>query len=297
MKKYTIITALFLLTMFSSSFAQDLIVTKKGDSINAQITKINKVYYYFRFVKDGEVRNTLLPKEEIKELKKEYYKVSEIPNNYKRKVDKDFSRFRFALQGGLGYRTAKTFSGFGPSLKKHIDELKSGVNFGGDFYYFFGESIGVGLKYSRFYSSHVTQDILIVYDDNPGVTEFGIKNTIQTNFIGFSLASRYNFGSTEKHQLFLTFAPGYLSYSDDEQSGNRSFKITGDTIGLNYDFEYNYNIYKNLFLGVQLSYLTGALNEVEIEENGVKRKRELDGDNKESLNTFNISVGLRLELN
>lgn len=291
------ISCLVLLMMFflgTVAYGQDLIVTQKNDSINAKITKEKKDLVYFTFVKNKEVRRTLIAREDIKYLQKEFYKKSEIPKNYKPKSSRDYPRFSIGVQGGFSNRTAKLSRGLDPSVKSHFRALKKGVSFGGDFHYFINDYLGLGIKYNKFFSNNVERDFFVL-DDRPNVQEWGIKDNIHIIFVGPSLATRLYFGSKEKSQLLMAMSIGHMSYRDEMQIGNRFINSTGNTLGVNYDIEYAYNIYKKISIGLQLSYVAGALNSLDVEENSISRKVDLK-EEKESLSRLNFSLGLRLEI-
>ena len=282
---------------FTNVSAQDLIVTKKNDSINAQITKTKKEFTYFRFVKDGEVRSTLLSKYDIKELKKGFYATSDIPEEYIKKTKKDYTPFSFGIQAGYGYMVGRVSNDYDKVVRDHYMALKSGINFTTNFHYFFSESIGLGLKHSSFFSSNAEENISTTFNDNPNVQEIGLKNDIYVNYLGLSLANRFKFGDEERHQLFMGFGLGYVNYKNKEQAGTRFINSKGETLGVNYDFGYNYKLNKNILLSIELSYLMGNIRELEVEENGETTVVELNEDNIQSLHRVNISAGLRFELN
>ena len=95
--------------IISNIQAQDLIVTNSGDSINCKITKTTKDYVHFTFKYNEEIRNTLLPINQIAAQQKDYFSVSELPFNYTLKDV--FPHFRVAIDGGWQYRTVKLASG------------------------------------------------------------------------------------------------------------------------------------------------------------------------------------------
>ena len=78
--------------------AQDLIVTNNGDSINCKITNITKEYVHFTFKYKEEIRNTLLPVDQIATQQKKYFSVAEVPANYTLK--NIYPHFRIAIDGG-----------------------------------------------------------------------------------------------------------------------------------------------------------------------------------------------------
>jgi len=186
-KKQTLsILSIFL--FFAATYdiiAQDLVVTSKNDSINARITKIKKDILYFYFVKNGEVRSTLLPLKEVQAHQKNFYLTAEVPKDYKPTNSYTGPKYRIALNGGLSYQTAKTSSSVPDALRDHAKQLKSGYNWGADIHFLTSENLGFGLKYNTFYSSNVENNVNLTLPDNTVL--YGIKDVNYIHFIGPSV--------------------------------------------------------------------------------------------------------------
>ncbi len=95
--KYLLSISLFLV-LTSSVFAQDLIVTHEGDSLNCKVTNEKNGYVYFTFKHKGETRSTLLSDTNVISLKREYFEHTEISNI--EAVRGDYERYRIAFSGG-----------------------------------------------------------------------------------------------------------------------------------------------------------------------------------------------------
>ena len=144
MKNIFIIT--FLIVLTNSLYSQDLVVTKKGDSINCKITKVKKDNIYFTFKHKDEVRNTLLPMTGVKIHQFDYYQISEV--SIEKVVGyENYQRFRIAINGGYSYQTARVAENVPSDFKDYVKELKSGYHFGCDLIYYFSEPLGFGFKY------------------------------------------------------------------------------------------------------------------------------------------------------
>jgi|SaaInlStandDraft_1057018.scaffolds.fasta_scaffold85084_2 hypothetical protein len=271
-----------------NTIAQDLVVTSKNDSINARITKIKKDILYFYFVKNGEVRSTLLPLKEVQAHQKNFYLTAEVPKDYKPTNSYTGPKYRIALNGGLSYLTAKTSSSVPEALRDHDKQLKSGVHWGANLHYLTSEYFGFGLKYSTFYSSHTEQNVIITMEDDSVL--YGIKDTDYIHFVGPSVLYKIVSPNGKNAWIFKT-SIGYLAYKQEQQIGNRNFTITAATLGLNLDFGYDIYLSKKLSLGLLASIVSGGVDEVELKENGVSQTVELD--ERGSLSRIDLSVGLR----
>ena len=292
-KKQTLsILSIFL--FFAATYdiiAQDLVVTSKNDSINAKITKIKKGMLHFNFVKDGEVRKTLLPLAEVKVQQKDFFLKSEVPADYKPKNSYTGPKYRIALNGGLSYQTAKTSSSVPDALRDHAKQLKSGYNWGADIHFLTSENLGFGLKYNTFYSSNVENNVNLTLPDNTVL--YGIKDVNYIHFIGPSVLFKI-VSSNGKNAWVSSASIGYMGYKQEQQIGNRNFTYTAATLGLNLDFGYDIYLSKKLSLGLMVSFVTGSLGEVDLEENGISQAIELD--ERGSLSRIDFSAGLRWAL-
>ena len=291
--KKQILSILSIFLFFAATYdiiAQDLVVTSKNDSINAKITKIKKGMLHFNFVKDGEVRKTLLPLAEVKVQQKDFFLKSEVPADYKPKNSYTGPKYRIALNGGLSYLTAKTSSSVPDALRDHAKQLKSGYNWGANLHFLTSEYFGFGLKYNTFYSSNVENKNLTL----PGNTVlYGIKDVNYIHFIGPSVLFKF-VSSNGKNAWVSSMSIGYMGYKQERQTRNRNFTYTAATLGLNLDFGYDIYLSKKLSLGLMVSFAAGSLGEVDLEENGISQTIELD--ERENLSRIDFSAGLRWAL-
>jgi hypothetical protein len=290
MKKLFVIVALLHLT--GTLFSQDLIVTNEGDSINCRITKIkmNKIYYAFMF--KNEVRNIMRPISGIKTYKFEYYQTSEVPKEIVTGIQ-DYNKFRVAVNVGYSYQTAKVAESVPSDFKDYINELKSGYHLGVDATYFFSETLGFGLKYSRFLTSNSINNIYVT--DEEGFTRTGkMSDDLTISFFGPTFSSRL-LNHDKTNAFLMSVAIGYLSYSNDKVIID-NFKMTSNTMGLSIDMGYDIGLSENLSLGVQISYLMATLTQFELDDGHTKQTIELEEGEYEGLNRIDLSVGLRFNL-
>ena len=292
--KKQILSILSIFLFFAATYdiiAQDLVVTSKNDSINAKITKIKKGMLHFNFVKDGEVRKTLLPLAEVKVQQKDFFLKSEVPADYKPKNSYTGPKYRIALNGGLSYLTAKTSSSVPDALRDHAKQLKSVYNWGADIHFLTSENLGFGLKYNTFYSSNVENNVSQTLPNNTVL--YGIKDVNYIHFIGPSVLFKF-VSSNGKNAWVSSASIGYMGYKQEQQIGNRNSTYTAATLGGNLDFGYDIYLSKKLSLGLMVSFAAGSLGEVDLEENGISQTIELD--ERENLSRIDFSAGLRWAL-
>ncbi len=286
--KYSLLLGLVLL-ISTGCFSQDLIVTDKGDSINARISKVKSDYIYFAFNHKGEIRNTLISVNSVKEYKYNFYQTSLVPKD-KVKPFYSYPRFRIALNGGFSYETAPLAKGLPGAIKDYYNELKTGYHFGGDMTYFISEVIGFGVKYVNFHSSNSLSNVTLY--DNYGNTLSGkMSDDIAISFIGSTFASRF-LSNTGRNSFLLAASLGYVHYKDDAVLVDY-YKIRGGTLGMDLELAYETRLAKNLYLGVQVSLLTATLYSYDFENATTSTHIELEKGEYESLNRLDFSFGLR----
>lgn len=284
------ILAFLVLVFFSQVvLSQDLIVTTSGDSINCKITKVKDENIYFTFKHKDEIRNTLLPLTNVKNHVNDFFQKSEVPKD-KVFAKQNFEHFRFAINGGLGYETARIGDGVPSDFKDYARQLKSGYVFGGDLTYYFLEVLGVGVKYSQFNSSNNLDNIYV--DDGQGVRKYGrMSDDLSINFIGPTFSTRLFNGDKSKAFIF-SLGLGYMGYSDNKVIVD-NYKMTGSTMGISYDVGYDFEVSKKAILGVQLSLISGTLLSYKWDDGTSVQTIKLQNDEYENLSRIDLTIGLR----
>lgn len=284
------IFAFLVLAFFSQVvLSQDLIVTTSGDSINCKITKVKDENIYFTFKHKDEIRNTLLPLANVKNHVNYFFQKSEVPKD-KVFTKQNFEHFRLAINGGLGYETARIGDGVPSDFKDYARQLKSGYVFGGNLTYYFSEVLGVGIKYSQFNSSNNLDNIYV--DDGQGVRKYGrMSDDLSISFIGPTFSTRL-FNGDKSRAFVFSLGLGYMGYSDNKVILD-NYKMTGSTMGISYDIGYDFEVSKKAILGVQLSLISGTLFRYKWDDGTSVQTIKLQNDEYEGLSRIDLTVGLR----
>lgn len=289
MKKILFAIILFIIT--SSLQAQDLIVTNSGDSINCKITKITNDYVHFTFKHNTEIRDTLLPKNQIVTQKKDYFTQSELPANF---THRDvFPHFRISIDGGWQHRTAKMADGMDAEWREHYKKMKSGFHYDIQAAYFFLESQGIELMFSKqFFGHNLGYGYLI--DSEGNIVDSGeLNEKISFNYIGANYLLRI-FDSKKKNYWLFSMGLGYMGYNDRFFFNNvEDFKITAETLGLNMAIGYDISVSKNFAIGFKLSLMGGSFREYKQTQDGVTTSEKMPEKTAEGLGTVKLSAGLR----
>ncbi len=223
--------------------------------------------------------------------KKGFNSVNETPTTPPpRKID--FQKYRIATNGGWSYLMAKTNQNVPSDFKQYISELKSGMHFSADAGYFWRQHIGLGLKYSDFYTSNSLENIYIT-DNNTGQTRYGrMSDNIHNRLIAPMLYMR-GYSKNEKIVWFANIALGYMTYKNENTAIDR-YIIKGGTFGSCLDLGADLKLSKNFYFGLGLGYTAGALQKLKVDDGNSNRTVKLDKDNYESMNRFDVSGGFRL---
>jgi len=279
MEKVCILLIIAALQQFVVS-AQDLVVTNTDDSINCKITNIKDDYVYFTFSHQNDVRNTLMPKSQVKYFQYNYYNSSSMQPHQIVGYQSDYPHWRLAVSGGWSWRTNPLDKSLTPQEREYAKKLMQGLNFSFDASYFFNEMFGIGFKYDLF---------------NASTSLYSLTETISINFAGPSFTMRF-LNDTKTNYWFINYCFGYMGYTDKAKTPGQSAMIKGSTVGLLLDIGYDFAISKNWSVGIQLSSLMGTLTEYDFTENGYTQRKKLEKGEYEGLNRLNISFGFRLNL-
>lgn len=273
----------------NSLYAQDLIVTNEGDSINCKITKVKTDHIYFTFKHVNEIRSTLLPMSNVKVHQFDYFQNSEVPAG-KVVGYGNYQHFRISANGGFSYQTARVAESVPADFKDYISELKTGYHFGGDLTYYFTEPLGFGVKYYLFKSSNSLDNIYL--EDTDGIRTYGaMSDDLTISFIGPAFSTRF-LNHDKSNAFLMNMSLGYMGYSNDKVIVN-DYKMTGSTMGLAFDIGYDIGLSENLSLGLQISLISGLLFEYSWDDGIAKETIDLKEGEYESLHRIDFSIGLR----
>lgn len=275
-----VIYLISLALLWSTSYSQDLLLTDTGDTLNCKITKVKPDYIYFSFKHEDDILNTLLPSNRVVLYQVDYFSEVEVPAN-KIVGFEDFPHFRLAVNGGYSYLISKIGDDVPSDLRDYVKKLKSGYHFGGEATYFFTPPLGVGFRYYAFKTSNSMD----------GIYYGTLSDDISVSFIGPSLSTRF-IDYTNHNSIIMNIAIGYMGYVNNMELID-PMKMTGNTLGLAFDFSYDLGISESLSLGFRLSLITGNLFEYDLHHGGNTATIELEEGEYEGLSRIDFSVGLR----
>jgi len=205
------------------------------------------------------------------------------------------SHWRFALNGGYAYNLGKEAPTFDTRIQTYNNQIKSGLNFGGEINYFFvNGQMGIGINYENV-TSHNSLSGVTYLSSGQVFTNNKLSDNLNLQYIGpmYTGISRHIKNNKVKDALIVNVGMGNLSYKDTKIVDLRNYKITGSSLGTYYSIGYDRFISKNMALGVQLSLTTGLLTNYDRFDGTSTTHVQLDNNSYQSLTHVSLTVGLR----
>jgi hypothetical protein len=201
------------------------------------------------------------------------------------------SPFKIGIDGGLSYLIGKIDKTLDPALVSYYKKLKFGYNVGAEAYYFFKDSWGLGLKYCMFRTQNSLDNVQVT-SMTTGQTAVGL---LEDNIVVHSITPMFSFRFEEPNatQLYyLNIGFGYSAYKNRFTAVN-PYTITGSTMNGFMEFGYEFKINNHNGIDVSLSYLSGALSSITIDDGTTQRTIQLEGDNRENISRLNLNIGFK----
>ena len=238
----------FIVLIGSLVQSQDLIVTVDSDSIQCKINKVKKEHIYFIYKKDNNYQSTLIGKNKVADYQYNFFPERSIPKDSLPGYE-EFPQHLFAISSGIGIDPGKRNPNFLPGFDDYVSDLRSGINLGVDYSYYWGKRWGIGFL-ANYFSTNAFEANVSGTNGNGNPVESNLSNEIRVFFIGPSFPIRF-LNKTKKSAFIWNTSLGYLDYKDTyfyvEEVITR-----GSGFGTVSTFGYNFGINENLSFGVQV---------------------------------------------
>lgn len=211
-------------------------------------------------------------------------------------------RFRVAINGGIGYRTASTDEskealidqGFAKSeVNRYFRQIKWGPKASAQAHYLFLRKFGLGIDYQFYYSSG---DLAGIIDSEDGITRYqvAVNDDIYTNYIGFSFLY-HDWLIAEKLKYYAQASTGIALYRQETTNKQNGAAVltTGNAVGGNIETGMEYFIHPNIALAAHLNFFTATLTRVKINNGRNTVEKELEDEQREGLSRYDTGIGLR----
>jgi len=241
MKQFTInqnslknTSIVFLLLFFTSisfvTFSQDLIVLNNSDSINSKILTQSKKVLSYLYVKNGDVKkNTIYVPSRIDDVKKGFYKSSEIP------VDNAFEEKNPQIIFSIGSGYSRLFRNqTGDAM---MDQVNNGFYIDSELLINYKKKYGFGIKFNYFRSKGYGYTLLI----NDSYTGYVLDEMIvQLAFLG--LPFKITSPLSERSNMVFSIIPG-TTIANKSFSGKNTHNMTYG--GFGFEAGVGYHIFPN----------------------------------------------------
>ena len=202
---------------------------------------------------------------------------------------KKLPTWRFAIQGGGGYRFGKVPAGLDAAMEDYLKDLRWGYSYGADITGFFSETLGGGVKYHSFNASNKG----VLYNSDAGNVAMSDKQNFW--FAGPMLSYR-TMSASMKNAFYMNLGAGYIGYRDNAQLNSISIVQKGGTLGYVMEFGYDIGLSEHLSIGASMSFFGGSLSSYKNEALGMTETVTLDKNNQESVTHLDLTIGLRYTL-
>lgn len=287
---FTSIILLFTTSLYLVN-AQDIIVAKDGDSLHCKIASSDKDYLYFGYQQNGKVKNTLIPRSEVSFYARNYYDEPEINEKFVRGIRLQ-PELIFNVAGGYSRLKAELAPGIDPAFYDYYDDLKTGLHVSAGITYYFEGKFGVGIQYSRYFSS-ATFDRYISVQDSAGNTRIGmLSESVTVQFAGPSYSYMIR-TSSDKFRLAFHLAVGYMHYNNDATIVD-DYVFSGNTLGVMSRVDGDIIISPGLSLGIGISSVNGVISNMYVDNGEIVEKIEFDeGVAGEGIGRYDLLVGVK----
>jgi hypothetical protein len=210
-------------------------------------------------------------------------------------------KFRLSMSGGAGYlmgstKEAKrqlTSMGFRQSdVNTYYNQLKLSFPADASIHYLINESLGAGLHYSYFSTGAGIKD-LVETGDGIHKANVRMEEQIYINFAGASLLFQQWYGFNKRMGVSIAYALGYVTYRNEAYVFNFPALITGRKIGMTGDIGLEYKIRPKFALGADLSYLTGTITKIRIDNGSTVTTQKLEKEQYENISRVALTAGFK----
>lgn len=195
-------------------------------------------------------------------------------------------KVRIAVDGGYGRRLARYQSTGNDLVDNHNKRLFGGLEYGGELTYYFGDSFGVGVKYSDLHS--LSKDAV---QNDAGQTGM-YSEAVDIMFVGPMMSSRL-VNASGNGIFMLNYGLGYVGYDDSGRVITEQISVKGAALGYCLELGYDLKLMNNIFLGASLGAITGVMNRYTLTTDGHSQQVALGKDERESLLHGYLTLGLR----
>jgi hypothetical protein len=187
-------------------------------------------------------------------------------------------KWQFGLNGGYAYRLFRPGQIPDVATKNYIDDLKSGIAFGGNISYFQWEKVALGLVYEYYQSKAASED--------------GLKENVTIQHLSGSVTYRSYF-KNHTTSVLTSFLLGYQPYRNKANSSAESLTFTGQTMGWGISVGLEQKLSSRFALNLTGSAMMGAIYRMKRKTSINTEILHLSKDDSVDLSRASLTLGLR----
>lgn len=280
----------------SVCFAQDRIVTITNDTINCKINRVSEKSIYYSTSNKQRKNKSKIERQEVKLWEINESKVQksiQLLNEYQT------GRWRFSVEGGVGYRIASTKNSKQNFLnqgftEKEVDayfrQIKTGIKASGQIHYMFWQNFGLGMDYQYHHSSGEMKGVI---DPGDGYTLlYGQMNdNVYTNYSG--LSAYYQQWIDSRFKVFYQISMGLTLFREETIAIYTPNLITGKAFGGNTEIGFEYFLRKNIAIAVNADYFQSTISKIKMNNGTTTNSYDLEKEQMEGLSRIDLGFGLK----
>ncbi len=308
--KFGFVFSMLLLLCVDLTQAQDKIITAQNDTIYCRIVSIsNERIYYEQSESNGIAVGKSLPSDQVTKYYRNTIGSSIQYINQTTSKSQPRHRWRFGLQGSIGYMLANTGDDENDLVKMGVNsqtakdlckDLSWGYGYGADMHYLFTDWGGIGIKYMGFYSA-TQADVTINIFDGINYLYTNMQKRVYVNFIGTSFYVQEWLDESNTFKFTSNIAFGYAHYRDEEEYDHPSinnYLITGSTFGGNVEMGFEYFPLSWLSISATAGYFGAWVGKITASDASNKQTIKLKDYDMDKINVsrLDFSVGVRFYL-
>ena len=288
---FFICLGLLVLLCFNVS-SQDLIVLQSGDSINCKIIGYEGKRIKFKHNRNGEIKTSVISKEQLIYKKHNFYSTTLDDSTN----TPDFGLIRVSLSGGFSQIIAPVGSSVSEQLIDYANELRSGNHLGGSLLFFGHKNLGVGVTYKAFQTSNRIEGYITEINEN--LVTGNVEDDMLIQHFGMLLGTKTK-SERKKIIAFGSLGIGLVSYQNNQTFIDR-YLIKGSSFSIISEFQVDFKLYKQIYLGVGFEILFASLTHAEItrlkDNRTVNFSFEENLDEKFGLSRMDLGAGIKWHL-
>lgn len=281
MKKNLLI---LLILISKNSFAQDLIVTNLGDSINCKITKSKGPFVLYDITTNNTTSSIAINSNTIRKIEKNYFQ-----KNVEIEKESD-------LVLNIGYNKSTLTKYY---KKQNIEvydnyfiNLTNGRTFHSDLTYWTFKRYGVRISYDNFNSS--TNEDSMPININGTINYFHFQEELTIHSISPGICFRtpiYN----PKNNLILAASYEYNFYFNPYYVDKDNAEVQSNSSGVNFCAALERKVNTHFNIGLNFKYRFSKLKDINFVYSGSSNNYILDEEDKLVINRYDIGISIGIK--